>query len=174
MANTDRPHGFDIFGPLLRLRPYDVVVGYGTAIFVGDVAAGAAAGGIEAATTVTAVTKVGSAQSYSAASTAATAEAGNPVLVADDPHQMFEAQDDAGGTSATTWIHNSFDHVAGAGSTTTLLSAHELGGASASTSDGGFVILDLVTRVDNTAGDNADWVCQMNQGESILTLAGGV
>lgn len=174
MANTDRPHGFGGFGAHLRLNPYDVLVGYGTAIFIGDVVVMTADGTLEMADTVSAQTKLGASASHSAASTATSSA--EPLLVLDHPDQLFEAQDD--GVSVTVHqnlIGSKADHIdTHSGSTTTLLSGHELDGSDMTSGAGGFAILDLVQREDNTVANNADWVCQLNTGEGLLTLAAGV
>ena len=119
------------------------------------------------------VTKIGASASHSAASTATSSAA--PLLVLDHPDQLFEAQDDGGGTVAQGLIGSKADHIdTHSGSTTTLLSGHELDGSDMTSGAGGFAILDLVQREDNTVADNADWVCQLNTGEGLLTLAAGV
>jgi hypothetical protein len=43
------------------------------------------------------------------------------------------------------------------------MSAHELGFGSLGTATAGFRILDLITRSDNSAGNNADWRCVVNE-----------
>jgi len=176
MANTDRPHGFVPYGPLLRTRPYDQDSGDGTAIFIGDVVDMEADGNISPAA-VDSVAKIGAALTYSAASTANPASAtapADPVLVADHPDQLLEAQDDGSGTVAQSLIGSKADHAAGAGSTTTLLSGHELDASDMDGNAAGFAILDIVNRPDNEVADNADWVCQLNTAEGLLTLAAGV
>lgn len=172
MANTDRPHGFTPFGPLLRARPYSQDADDTTAIFIGDIVDGENDGYVSPAA-ASSVAKLGASLVYSAASTATTSA--NPIIVSDHPSQLYEAQDDGASTPSQTIVFNICDHVAGAGSTTTLLSAHELGLGSLSTSDGGFKILEGVRREDNDiTAVNADWVCQLNVGEGILTLAAGI
>ena len=172
MANTDRPAGFAPFGPLLRQRAYSVDSSNGTAIFINDVVMAESDGNIAPAA-VASEKKLGSAINYVAASTATTSAA--PAMVSDHPDQEYIAQDDGDTTPAQTDLFNSVDHVIGAGSTTTLLSGHELGLGSLSTSNGGFVLLDHIRREDNNAGAvNADWRCALNTGEGILNVAAGV
>jgi hypothetical protein len=172
MANNDRPRGFHPYGPLLRARPYSVDADESDGIFKGDVIEMQSDGNVGPAAAGE-VQLLGAALTYNAASTASTAA--NPVMVADNPHQLYEAQDDGAATPAQTNLGNSADHVAGTGSTVTKLSGHEIGLGSLSTSDGGFKLLDFVQREDNEEDAvNADWVCQLNQGEGLLTLAAGV
>ena len=173
MANTDRPAGFAPFGPLLRQRAYSVDSSNGTAIFINDVVMAESDGNIAPAA-VDSEKKLGSAINYVAVSTATTSAA--PAMVSDHPDQEYIAQDDGATTPAQTDIFMCVDHVIGAGSTTTLLSGHELGLGSLNASAGkGFVLLDHIRREDNDAGAvNADWRCVLNTGEGILNDAAGV
>jgi hypothetical protein len=171
MANIDRPHGFNCKGPSLRVNRYTQDASDSTAIFKGDVVDMDNDGNVSPAA-VDSIVKIGAAETYSEASTATTNA--SPMILNDHPSQLYFAQDDAATTSAQTDMGNSVDHVAGAGSTTTLLSAHELGLGSLSTSNGGFVLLGLLERPDNAFGANADIVCQLNVGEGLLTVAGGI
>jgi len=171
MANTDNPSGFSYFGPLLRQREYRVDASNTPALFIGDVIDVENDGNANAAA-ANSIVKVGAGLTYLAVTTASTRA--NPFMVSDDTGQLYTAQDDAATTSAQTDIGNSVDHVAGTGSAVTRRSGHELGLGSLSTSDGGFVLLELVRRVDNAFGANADFVCQMNMGEGLLLVAGGI
>lgn len=167
MANTDRPHGFAPYGPLVRIRPYSVDSSETTAIFKNDVVEAQNDGNVNPASAGD-VAIMGVSTSYSAASTAGT------IMVADDTDQLFEAQDDAAATPTQTYIFNHMDHIAGAGSTKTLISGHELSGGSLSASNGTFTILDLVNRADNAWGDNCDMVVARTHGEGVLMLQAGV
>jgi len=174
MANTDSAYGFSPKGPLLRQQPKDVLVGYGTAIFKGDLVSAVTAGSVQAAAAGDTVI-LGASTAYSAASTVASAETGTALMVADHPDQLFMAQDDASETPAMSEVHQAANHVAGTGSTTTLKSGHELALSDAGTSTGGFVILRAVDRPDNEkTAVNCDWVVQLNVGEGLLTLAASV
>ena len=166
MANTDRPHGFNPFGPLNRLRPYEVDASAGV-ILVGDWLDAETDGSV-ATHTEAQIDAIGASLSYSVASTAGT------VMVADDPHQLFEAQDDAAATLAASDLFNGCDITAGTGSTVTLISAHEIAADTASTSTEGVILLGLVKRADNAWGVNADIVCQLNVGEGLMTVAAGI
>jgi len=167
MANADRPHGFNPYGPLTRFRPYKATTSSTPAFFIGDVVEANASGWINPASAGDVAT-LGVSQGYLAVSTAGT------VMIADDNEQLFEAQDDASGSPASTDVFANFDHIAGTGSATTLLSGHEIAYSTLSTGDGGFVLLDLVPRADNAWGDNADLVVQGNTGEGVLRLTAGV
>lgn len=162
MANVDRPHGASCISPHRGEQPYDVDSGYGTALFKGDIIVLTADGNIEAAAAgdnVAGTSRgiIGATSDYSDASTA------KLVSVADNPFQQYNMQDDAAATGAQTTIGQNCDHVAGAGSTKTLMSAHELGFGSLGTATAGFRILDLIARSDNSAGNNADWRCVVNE-----------
>ena len=158
MANADRPNGFE---PILLIssRPYNADAGDSTAVFINDVVEAEADGNISPAAAGS-VLILGAALDYSAASTA------NLVAVADSPMQEFHAQDDAGATLTQAALFTNCNHVAGAGSTTTLHSAHELDSANLVTSTAGFQLLDIVSNVDNAAGDNAVYrvVCKNHMG----------
>lgn len=171
MANTDRPHGFAPFGPLLRQRPYSVDASNSTAIFINDIVALEADGNATPAA-VSSVVKLGSAMNLIAVSTATSAT--NPLMISDNTQQLYEAQDDGSGTVAQSLIGSKADHVAGAGSSTTKVSGHELDASDMDGTAAGFAILDIVNREDNEVADNADWVCQLNVAEGLLTLAAGV
>jgi len=170
MANVDRPHGFVPYSALLRCRPY---ASDGAEIqYINDVMAMAADGSVNVAAAAN-ITKLGSNLAYHAAS-AATAASADPVLISDHPDQLYEAQDDAQTTSAQTDFGNACDHTVTTGSTVTFISKHEIDLSDLGVSVGGFVLLGLVPRIDNALGANADLVCQLNSGEGLLTVAGGI
>lgn len=171
MANDDTPHGFVPFGPLLRTRPYHHDAS-DAAIFIGDVVDMESDGYISAAG-ATSVVKVGASLTYHVTSVLTTNI--SPILVADHPSQLFEAQDDGASTPSQTIVGSICDHIAGSGSTTTLMSGHEIGLGSISQTDGGFKILEAVRRPDNDlTAVNADWVVALNVGEGLLTVAAGI
>jgi hypothetical protein len=170
MANVDRPHGFVPYSALLRCRPYGM--DGNAVIFINDLVDMEADGFVDVAAAGSA-SYLGSNLAYKAAAAAA-ADSADPVLVADHPDQLFEAQDDAGATSAQTHVGNLANHVAGTGNANTKLSGHELGFGDIGTTNNTFVILGLVPRDDNAFGANADLVCAVNTGEGLLNLAAGV
>jgi hypothetical protein len=173
MANKDRAYGFVAKGPLLRANPHAVDASNSTAVFVGDLTSMEADGFCTPATAGDIVI-LGSALSYVAVSTATTSA--EPLMLADSPMQLFIAQDDgvSGESTYTDDIGSAANHVAGTGSTVTLLSGHEIDISDAGVSTGCVKLLDIVRRPDNEVGANADWVCQLNVGEGLLTVAGGV
>ena len=170
--NIDRAYGFVAFGPLLRQSSYSVLASYGTGIFIGDLVSAVSTGDCQAAAAGDLVI-LGASTTYSAASTATSDT--NPLIVSDNTQQLYMAQDDGSATPAQDNLFNAANHIAGAGSTTTLISGHEIALSNAGTTTGGFVLLDHVNRPDNEkAKVNCDWVCQLNVGEGLLTVSGGV
>ena len=155
MANADTPNGF-LATPLLRARPYSVDSSNGTALFINDIVEMEADGNIAAGTEGD-DRLIGSTLDYLAVSTAGT------VAVADHPQQEFHAQDDASATGALDDIFQNCDHAPGAGSTTTLLSGHELKFSTLVQTVASFRILDLVANAENSAGNNAVWRVLLNE-----------
>jgi len=148
VANADRPNGFEPV-LLIRSRPYAQDASDTTATFVNDVVEAEADGYISPAAAGSTLI-LGSALNYSAASTA------NTVSVADHPDQEFHAQDDGVGTTLTkAHIFSNCDHIAGAGSTITKKSGHEIDISSTVATAAGFLLLDIVANVDNAVGANA-------------------
>lgn len=86
------------------------------------------------------------------------------LLVADDPKQEFEIQEDSDGNSLlATAIGSNGDFIFGTGNTTTGLSACELDSTSvADTATLQCRILGLVDRADNELGTNAKWRVKFN------------
>ena len=157
MANTDNPNGFRPKGNLIRLQPYDADATGSTAIFIGDIVEVETDGGIIPATGGdTGI--LGASMEYSAASTAST-----DMPIADAVHQVFIGQDDASGTSAQASIGGNADHIAGAGSTTTLLSGHEIAISTLTTATAGLRILQLVNRPDNAFGAWSELEVEINE-----------
>jgi hypothetical protein len=72
------------------------------------------------------------------------------------------------GSTVAADVGNIGDHVAGTGSTTTGLSAHELNGTT-STSDAGFRVLGKIDSPDNAYGTNVNLMVQPYEHE--LTMA---
>lgn len=172
MANTDRPRGARPIkrldgGACLPANPYTVDSSNGTAIFIGDFvkleadgnAAPAAAGNELLGVCVSVAGDYGNlGRRFLPASTAGT------ILVSDDPDTVYELQEDDGGTAlAATEVGALVDIVAGSGSTTTSISAHELDQDSVDTTSGQLRLLRKVDREDNAYGDNADWEVQINE-----------
>lgn len=149
MANPDIAFGF-VATPLLRARPYSVGVTNASIIYINDVVALETTGNMVTAAAASTLI-IGSSLGYTDVSTAV------DLPVADARAQEFHAQDDAGGTPAQAAIGLIADHVAGAGSTYTRLSGHEVNGGTQAATIGGFQLLDFVDNPEYTVGDNAIW-----------------
>lgn len=185
MANADTPNGLK---PVRYLdgSPYNgahnlylKVVGYGTAMFIGDIVTHAGSAGtaglrvdgidVEGMPTVN-LYAVGDNMmgvivgfypkptaletNHSPASTA------QIVMVADDPNLIFEIQEDSDSVSlAAVDVGRNVDVVAAlAGNTTTGTSAIELDSSVTSvTTTAGFRLMRLVPRPNNAIGTNARW-----------------
>ena len=166
MPNTDAPHGFDAHAPFYGMEEFETDAAEGTDIFIGDVVDGEADGYISPAAAGSDVI-VGIANSYLSNSAA------GKVRVHFDPHQSYSVQCVSGTTPAVTDYFANANHIAGAGSTTTKKSAHELDISSLSTSDLGFMILGAFPQVGNNATqEHAEYRVRLN--EHALQKAGGV
>jgi hypothetical protein len=187
MANVDRVNGFTPVGrkggPFTgQVTEYSVAAGYGTALFVGDpvkLSGTASAAGLAeveqsaAGNNIVGVivgVKVDEADQatvhpgYSAASTAGT------VMVADDPNQVFEVQED--GSIGLVGVGLTCDHTIAAGSTTTGASGAELDSSDAGTGNG-WKIIGFSKRADNEpASTNAKILVIPVEHEYNATIAG--
>lgn len=200
MANTDTPFGLK---PLRHrsgapyngaARPYYVVAGDGTALFIGDpvVKTGssnasqvlghppgtlptvvrATAGATNQITGI--VVGVESEQAtdpvYRAASTA------RVVWVADDPSLVFEVQDDGGGTLTEDVVGLNANVIfTTAGSTITARSGAEINGATpAADATFQFTIQGLSRAEGNVLGDFAKWEVTINLHTERLAAVAGV
>jgi len=180
MANRDTPFGFRATGVMCGLQGFETGTASATAVFRGDLITALTTGLVHASaagdTALLGSVAGSSTASYSqkalvAASTAQT------VLAHWDPDQMYIAQGD--GSSAQTDLFANADHIAGAGSTVTGISAHELDISTiTTTATGGFKLIDHVIRDDNlttgTGSDNPEYKCQLNTGEALLKLITGL
>lgn len=155
-ANSDRAYGFKPYGPIGRVQHLGVLSDAG-AIFVNDLVSATSGGGIQASAASDNLVIRGVALTGSAASTA------GDIAVLTDGTQMYQAQEDS--DSATLALADrgaTTDHVAGAGSSTTGLSGHELDSSAADASgDDQILIVDLLNRSDNKVGDQAEWVVEL-------------
>lgn len=154
MANRDTPIGFRTFGPVKSYRPYDIESA--TACYINDVmmygTLDSADGYVDPATAGV-LNLLGASQNYHAANAGITT-----VIIADDPSQLFLAQDNAGATLTIANQGDMGDFVAGSGSSTTLLSGHEINGATLGTTETGFIVVDLDDRPDNAWGTWCDLI----------------
>jgi hypothetical protein len=172
MANIDNPRGARPVkradgGPVNVANKWKVDSSNGTAIFLGDFiklesdgyCAPAGAGGNILGVCVGVLGDYGDlSRRYLPASTA------GDILVCDDPWTIFEIQEDSGGGAmAFTNIGNNCDIVAGSGSTTTGISAHEIDSSDAKTAVAQLRLVALAPRADNEAGTNADWWVLINE-----------
>jgi len=179
MANVDRPKGavpvrMTNGSKNIPINSYAVDASEGTAIFVGDFvrleadgnAAPAAAGERLLGVCVGVDGDLDDlSRRYNPATTAGT------IFVADHPDTLFEVQEDDGGTALTAAARGALvDIVAGAGSTTTSISAHELDQDSVDTTSGQLRLRQLSTNdPNNTYGDNADWLVTIHEHEFTAT-----
>ena len=172
MANIDNPRGAR---PVKRLdggsavvtNKYSVDSSNSTAIFIGDfiqlesdgyVAPAGAGGNIIGVCLGVLNDYDNLKRRYLPASTA------GAILVCDDPWMIYEVQEDSGGGAmAFTNIGNNCDIVAGSGSTTTGISAHEIDSSDAKTAVAQLRLLAISPREDNAAGTNADWHVLINE-----------
>lgn len=149
MANADRPCGLEPFERVLRARDYKAD---GT-IFPGDAVKLKDDGEVERAAASNAL--LGVALSY--------ATAGQKVLVADHPDQIFKVQSDSADVDAQTDINLNYNIVATAGDTTYRVSRMELDGDSgADTATLPLKLLKIDERVDNALGAAVDCIVVIN------------
>lgn len=182
MANVDRPAGAR---PVRYLggapyngaaTAYNVDSSNGTAIFVGDFMIREADGNVAPYTGTGGGSLLGvciaagtNAQTYSTPDTPSqrylAASTAGTVLIADDPHVVFEIQEDnVDGTAlAATDAGTNCDVLATAGSTTTGQSAHEIDRSTVNTTTAQLRLIRLVPREDNAYGDFAKWEVIINE-----------
>ena len=186
MANVDRPRGAIPVGTISgapvngNIREYSVDASNATAIFRGDFVtlesdgnvAPAAAGGVILGVCVGVVVDRAQAETehpgYIPASTAAT------IRVAVGPDVLYEVQEDSVSSDlALTDVGANIDIIAGAGSTTTGISAHELDSDTATAAGSAQLrIVGFVNREDNEVGTNGKWLVRVH--ESHWTATNGV
>lgn len=186
MANTDRPRGAIPVGTIsgspwgATVREYNVDSSNATAIFRGDFVtlesdgnvAPAAAGGIVLGVCVgPVVSRTVPATEHPGYLPATTA---GKVLVAVGPDVLYEVQEDSDTSNlALTDVGANIDIIAGAGSTVTGVSAHELDSSSVTAAGSAQLrIVGLKAAPDNAVGTNAKWVVRVH--ESHWTTTNGV
>lgn len=191
MANADTPFGLK---PVRHLSgaPYNgaadvfsTASGDATAIYVGDPVKlsgtsstvngvvyadvdQAATGDVIVGVVVGVLPDVATDAIYRAASTT------RRLLVATDPHLLYEIQEVSGGTALTAAaIGLNADFVVGSGSTVTGKSGVELNNATeATTNTLDLQIVGLQARVDNEAGEHAKWLVRINRHQFANQIAG--
>jgi len=171
MANVDRPNGAVPVrrldgGACIPANTYSVDVTNATAIFIGDFVVMETDGSVAAAGTDAPILGVctGVYDDYGDLTRRhlPATTAGN-IAVQDDPFCIFEIQDDGSGTPAQSWVGANSDIIAGAGSATTGISAHELDATTPVTTTAQLRILRLVPRPDNEWADNARMEVLINE-----------
>jgi hypothetical protein len=181
MANVNNPHGFRPLnrslsgGPGAALMRCHKLVGYGTALFIGDAVTRVASGlqpfpAISAAITPGTTPVFGVNLVHGAASTATT----NHLVIPAGNQQIFEVQDDndTDGVAAADINKNANINLA-AGSATTQISAHQLDESSiATTNTLDMHILGLLQAPDNAFGSNARVMIVFNNNQLGNQVAG--
>lgn len=175
MANADAARGFwpirHLTGGTIRASEHTIASAYNTNIFKGDAVKLVAAGGIEAAAAGNRILGIFAGVSYTDANgntvfsqywPADTVATNIKATVYDDPNIVFGVQ--SAGSTVAADIGNLGDHVAGAGSTTTGNSGHELNGTT-STAAAGFRVLGIIDAPDNEAGTNVNLEVQVFEHE---------
>lgn len=183
MANTDAPRGAwpirHLSGGVIRTTEHPIASAYGTNIFTGDFVKLVAGGGIEAAAAgdrllgVFAGCKYTNAQGeqiFSKYWPASTVAADAKALVYSDPNIVFGVQ--SAGSTVAADVGNLGDHVAGAGSTSTGKSGHEINGTTAAT-QAGLRVLGKVETPGNDWGTNVDLEVQIYEHEFARTELSG-
>ena len=191
MANADTPFGLK---PVRHLSgaPYNgaadvfsTASGDATAIYVGDPVKlsgtsstingvvyadvdQAATGDVIVGVVVGVLPDVATDTIYRAASTT------RRLLVATEPHLLYEIQEVSGGTALTAAaIGLNADFVVGSGSTVTGKSGVELNNATeATTNTLDLQIVGLAARADNEVGEHAKWLVRINRHQFANQIAG--
>ena len=147
MANANTPFGLRPYGDLLRVRRYVA----GSTVYPNDPVAMANDGQVDSSVTTP---LLGVAMNY--------ATAGQDVMVADDPNQLFEVESDEATAAADVGLNA--DLALGTASTTYKMSRAYLDGSTAATTATlAAKILDVVRYPNNTAGvDNVNVIIKLN------------
>ena len=154
MANVDAPKGLwpirHLSGGEIRVNSY--ILTTGARIYQGDVVELDSAGTVGAAEAGDATAVVGIAAEHK---NDADSVGSIKIAIYDDPNIVFGIQQQTGGTVAAADVGLSADHVAGSGSTTTLLSGHELS-LTVDTTAAQFLILGKISESNNDWGEHCD------------------
>ena len=164
MANADTPRGFwpirHLTGGQVRMQEFPIATGYNTDIFRGDAVKLVTGGGIEAAAAGNRIVGVFQGVQYVAADGTqvyskywpnTTTATDIKATVWSDPNIVFGIQ--SAGSTVAADVGELGNHVAGTGSTTTGLSAHEINGTT-STAYAGLRVLGKINAPGNTWGTN--------------------
>lgn len=161
MANVDGPFGFQpigisLAGGIIAARIYKKAVGYGTAIFPGDIVARANDGTIDRELTPGTTTLQGVALDYGAAS------ALTEHLVIDNPLTVLCAQADGSLVEADMGLNANF--VEGTGSVALLRSQDEINSATEATDNAlDLHLIEKLKAIDNAYGANVKLLCTINK-----------
>lgn len=166
MANADTPRGAwpirHLTGGTIRASEHTIATTFSTNIFRGDFVKLVAAGGIEDADAGDRLLGVFQGVEYTDGSgnvvfskywPASTSATNIKAYVYDDPMIVFGLQ--SAGSTVAADVGTLADHVAGAGSTVTGLSAHEINGTTA-TASAGLRVLGKQDNPDNAWGTNVN------------------
>jgi hypothetical protein len=150
MANKDQVKGFEPWGRGYQSNTYEA----DTTIYKGDLLKLKSDGQVEPCAAGT-TAAIGVALNY--------ATAGNPVLVADDPNQLFVCQMDGADFDAITDQFLNYNIVVGTASTLYKRSGMEIDSdTGVSDSNLPIKVLKLFPAVDNEFGANARVICKIN------------
>jgi hypothetical protein len=159
MANADRPRGFAPYGKLVRASEYEA----GSACYPGDIVALASDGQVDPVSTGD-NKALGVCLSYAAA-------AGDKILVADHPDQLFVGQADETELDAQTDIGQTCDITATGGNSTYKTSRMEVDSSTVGSSKQ-LIILGIERRPDNALGAQADVIVRINKHQLEASFAG--
>jgi len=170
MANLDAPFGFMPLQPVLHRQSYRVNQANTYRIGLNDLVIKEAAGTVIRSVAGNANASCGSVEAiFDAAGVPqryvpATCGEAYTVVVADDPNQMFTAQDDGDTTQlALTDEGSNVLTIVGNCSTTTGISIMEIDSSStgANSSNGQVRLIRQYPGVDNEIGANCIWICKL-------------
>lgn len=168
MANTDFPHGLEPAYHLLggAIRTLDFTLTTGETVYKGDLIKGVAGGTVQASAAGDGTIVVGVAAAHVDDSGSA---GGKTVPVYTDPFIVYAIQAD--GSNVAADVFATADHVAGAGSSTTGISGHELDSSDTGTG-AQLKIIGKVDRPDNAWGTNVDLLVLINEHAFKAAVAG--
>lgn len=170
MANVDRPRGFwpirHLTGGDIRMSEYTLTTG--ATVYKGQLLKIVAGGTVELGAADIGTAAIGVAAEYVNDSGSAGSKT---VKVYDDPNIVFGVQSDTGTATTAADIGATANHVAGAGSATTLQSTNELDSSDIGTG-AQLKIIGLVDRIDNAWGEHSDLEVIFNEHHYKAAVAG--
>jgi hypothetical protein len=184
VANINKPYGLRIHGPLLGCKMYKMSAAYAQALYIGDPMVLNSSGNAIIATAGTGNYILGAAlgfftsefvpltYSYHPSATAGT----NYVLVADEPRQLFDMQEDSDTANlALTDLAGNMNIIdTDGGSTMSGLSGWELNSSDTAGSTAGDQVrlIDIYRSPDNAVGTNCRWVIRINKHQGLQGIVG--